>query len=241
MIFYYEPQSIYVFYEIIGKGKPLVFLHGWGSSRTYFYPITNIVDYKCILIDLPPFGKSDKYDNIWNMQIYCDLIKNLLYNIGVTSADFVVHSFGCRIALELAKERFQIKKLVIMAGAGIESKSVCLKLKITRSKIAKFLNRNLGTKFIIKGSSDYNLLKPNMQATFSNIVRYDQKKLLKCVHSKTLLIWGRLDNSTPLKDAKTMKKNIENSELVIIENCGHFALLDKPQIATRIINNFLEE
>lgn len=241
MFFYYEPQGVYVFYEIIGRGNPLVFLHGWGSSQTYFYPIVNNVDRKCIMIDLPPFGESNKYTNIWNIQNYSDLVKNLLYNIGVKSADFVVHSFGCRIALELAKENYQIEKLVIMAGAGIRRKSLRTELKIIRSKVAKFLNNNLGTKFVINGSSDYNLLAPNMKATFSNIVRYDQKKLLKYVHSETLLIWGRLDNSTPLKDAKIMKKNIKNSELVIIENCGHFALIDKPQITMSLINNFLEE
>jgi pimeloyl-[acyl-carrier protein] methyl ester esterase len=47
--------------EIMGQGKPLAFMHGWGFNRTIWHSISKslVNHYQLILIDLPGFGLSE--------------------------------------------------------------------------------------------------------------------------------------------------------------------------------------
>ena len=80
-----------------------------------------------------------------------------------------------------------------------------------------------------------------MRETFKNIVNTDLKNYLKHIKSNVLLIWGNKDESTPIKDATIMNKEIKNSELIVIEKAGHFSYLDKPDLINSIIYEQLKE
>ena len=50
-------------YIILGSGDSyVVFLHGWGGSTESFkYVAENLkLNKKCLIVDFPPFGKSDR-------------------------------------------------------------------------------------------------------------------------------------------------------------------------------------
>ena len=121
------------------------------------------------------------------------------------------HSFGGRIITTLTGYyHFDYNNIIYLNSAGIKPKikfktriyKLLKKLKILLPK--KYKQKYLNFLFNIFASTDYKELNNNMHQTFKNIVNVDLKHYLKDIKSKTLIIWGNKDTSTPLKDAIIM-------------------------------------
>ena len=69
-------ENMNLYYEIEGEGKDILFLHGWGSSvdafRRMIMPLKS--RFRCILIDLPGFGKSDLPKEPLSIDDYCRIV-----------------------------------------------------------------------------------------------------------------------------------------------------------------------
>lgn len=57
---------------------------------------------------------------------------------------------------------------------------------------------------------------------------------------KTLIVWGMNDKVAPLSQAYTGKRLIQNSQLHIIDRCGHMPQVEWPEEFNRIVLDFLE-
>jgi pimeloyl-ACP methyl ester carboxylesterase len=69
--------------------------------------------------------------------------------------------------------------------------------------------------------------------------RPDGREDLGRIAAATLIIVGRQDALTPPKVAEEMARGIAGSELVIIEDCGHLAPLERPQATTALMRRWL--
>lgn len=63
---------------------------------------------------------------------------------------------------------------------------------------------------------------------------------IKDISCPTLIIWGKEDKSLPVKMAEKFKKDIKDSMLNIIPNCGHNTQEEKPKKVNDLIRNFVE-
>jgi 2-hydroxy-6-oxonona-2,4-dienedioate hydrolase len=55
----------------------------------------------------------------------------------------------------------------------------------------------------------------------------------------TLLIWGKQDRITPPFVGEEFNRLLPNSELVLVDECGHAPMMEKPEIFNSILNEFL--
>lgn len=233
-------KGVKVNYCKFGEGETTLFLHGWEGEINSFLWFAKRLDGCKVLVDLPPFGKSELLKGAWNLFDYVSLIKYLMAHLQIEKYNIVAHSFGGRIALVLGTSK-NVNKMVLTGSAGIKDKSIITKLKVAKFKILKQL-AHVGLydkkKLLKYGSSDYIKLDDIMKQTFKNVVNLDLKSILKYVQCETLLVWGENDNSTPLKNGKLMKKKLANSGLYIIKGGSHFAYIEYPQIFLSAIKEF---
>lgn len=234
-------------YCLGGKGEETVlFLHGWGANLNsfFFYAEQLKSSYKTLLIDFCGFGESEKLAYPLTVFDYAMEVFRLIKTLGVGELTIVCHSFGARVAVLLAsKFDLKINKLIIIGGAGIKPRfNLVNKCKVLTYKLFKYLNQfkcfNLNLKRF--GSFDYKNLNNIEKQTFVNVVNFDEKKYLKFVFAKTLLLWGKKDCSTPIYMAKTFNRLIKNSKLVVFNGLGHFCFLENKQAVLFEINCFLE-
>ena len=80
-----------------------------------------------------------------------------------------------------------------------------------------------------------------MKDTFKNIINEDLTNHFKIIKNETLLLWGELDQDTPLKYAYKLKKSITNSSLIIFKNTGHYPYLSYPYLINNIIYEFIKK
>ncbi|NHI91112.1 MAG: alpha/beta hydrolase [Candidatus Lokiarchaeota archaeon] len=74
-----------------------------------------------------------------------------------------------------------------------------------------------------------------------NFLRHNIKDKLKNIKCPTLIIAGALDLVTPKIMSKTMHELIHNSELHVIQNAGHLAMIEKKDEVNNILVNFVKK
>ncbi len=235
---------MYINYKLIGKGeKTVLFLHGWGANLNsfLFFKNANLINSKMLFIDFAGFGESEKLSNPFDVFDHALQVFKLLKQLQINNISIVCHSFGGRIAITL-ETMFNVKvdNLVLIGSAGIKPKfSLVTFFKIRLFKFLKIINKIVKIDLSKFGSADYKMLNNVQKTSFKKIVLFNQKKYLKSIKSKTLIVWGRDDNQTPLYMAKIFNKKIAGSKLVVLQNCNHFCYAQKPQIVLFEVANFL--
>ena len=224
---------------------PIVFLHGWGGnidSFLYFAKRLSI-DRTCILVDFPPFGLSSSPTEAFSLRDYTNIVLKLLKKLKINRVCIVAHSFGGRVAIDLASNFPSfVEKLVLTGSAGLKKKSFSNRIKIFKYKFLKYFFKNnvkVQQKLKSMGSKDYLALSNDMKKTFINITNFDQKKQLKKILCPVLLVWGKNDKETPFYFTKIFKKNIKYCKVISLDDCSHFAYLEEPSIFLLSIQTFL--
>ncbi len=90
-----EPIKIY--YEDLGVGEPVVFIHGWPLSGSMWeYQITELVKkgMRCITYDRRGFGKSDRHSLDYDYDTLTGDLKSLLDELDLTNVTLVGFSMG---------------------------------------------------------------------------------------------------------------------------------------------------
>lgn|SRR5699024_367870 len=253
-------QGLPVSYQSAGKGRPLLILHGWGSSGQVMWPLARQLKSlrSCYVFDLPGFGHSPPPDRAWSVNDYTDLIQQFIIARDFGSVDLLVHSFGGRIALKLCSRSVMketIGKVLITGGAGMKPKrdfSYYLKKYAAKTLKAPFflLPANYRDRALQRlrqtavwkslGSSGYSKLSGVMRKTFVKAVSEYLEPCLPNIPHEVLLLWGKNDQATPLYQARRMEKGIKNAALVEIDHAGHYAFLDRPSHFANIAKAFFE-
>jgi non-heme chloroperoxidase len=90
-----EPVNIY--YEDLGEGKPIVFIHGWPLSGSMWeYQVTELTaqGYRCITYDRRGLGKSDKPFSGYDYNTMAGDLKALLDELNIENATLIAFSMG---------------------------------------------------------------------------------------------------------------------------------------------------
>jgi pimeloyl-ACP methyl ester carboxylesterase len=245
-------DNLLTFYNIVGSGPAVVWLHGWGvDSRSLEHFAKLNLGYTHILVDLPGHGKTANPPKPMSLTDCSNFVKAFLLKISITHYSIVGHSNGGAISLlGAATKTLNPKCLVVFGASGVrnnqDQQNTKSKLKVI-SKIGKkasFLlsanaKKSLRQKLYKKVGSDA-LLKPDLIETFKLIVAEDITNKLANIMVPTLMIYGDEDDSTPPSFGKIMSSKIDNSQLVVIKNAGHYAFSDKPEECLRLTSKFLE-
>lgn len=239
-------------FEILGQGEPLLLLHGWRADSSIFQPISEGLSTKLrvITVDFPGFGRTDRFPRDWFLKNFTNFTENFLNYLGISKVYLAGHSFGGRVAIQLAaNSSHRVRKLILIDSSGIKPKMSLKRLfYYTVAKIGKLVfslpplsqSKEKAQELLYKkvGESDY-LTAGKMKKTFLNIINEDSTENLKKINTPTLILWGKNDTEIPLSDAYIMNKLIPNSNLSILENSGHFPFLEEPIEFIEKVTEFL--
>ena len=223
---------------IIGNGPVILFLHGWGQNKEMMLGLANKLKsrYKCVLVDMPGFGKSD-FNGEKNVKEYTKTIHDFLHDkLNIDPSYIVGHSFGGKIALEYYFN-YGIKGITLIASPVLKPKrKINYYFNIIMYKIKKKLKCNVNK----YGSRDFKECKKEMKSFFVNVVNthYD-KKILK-VRVPVLLVYSRKDEKVNFRSARKLHNKLLRSRLRVI-NGDHFAYLSNEEIVSVEIHDFFKE
>lgn len=234
-------KGLKINYTILGEGKPLLILHGWGSKSANWIKVAKLVsekNIKVIIPDLPGFGNSDKPLTAWNLDDYSDFIEELVKILGLERFFLLGHSFGGSLAVKFTlRDQKKVAKLLLVGAACIRRKSLRVKMLRFISKFVKIKNSFLRKLFYKK--SDYLSVQGIMKEIYLKVIKTDLSDILNRIKVPTIIIWGKKDNVTPLSDAYKINSKINNSKLIIIPEADHDLNMKYPEKLAKTICSYI--
>lgn len=167
------------------------------------------------------------------------------------------HSFGGQITIKFAaKYPEKLKALILTGAAGIRHQPA-MKQKIFYylAKTGKIIfslpiiNRleNSAQKLLYRAAreKDYYEAQGVMREIFKKVIKEDLTSYLEKIKTPTLLVWGRNDRSTPLKDGELMHFKIQSAggrtKLEIISEANHSLPYQFPEKFAKIAGEFIKK
>lgn len=240
-----------IHYELTGKGKLIVLLHGWGDSAAGLQGLQNPLKktYQVLAVDLPGFGASQAPAEAWGLDEYATFLNVLLKKLNLADVYALIgHSNGGAIGIKAISHKVvEPKKLVLLASAGVrdqqKTQRKALKAVAKTGKAATFWlptskREKLRKRFYTSVGSDL-LVAPGMEETFKKVVQQDVQADCKHITQPTLLIYGDEDQATPVSYGERYNQLIKNSELKILP-AGHFVHIDREAQVVTEIREFLK-
>jgi len=230
------------------KNNTIAFLHGWNSEALHLKAIFSELD-NFIALDLPGFGKSDLPRTAWAVAEYAELLQKFLKKLEMVDPILVGHSFGGSVIIKYLFNGGAAKKIILVSPSGIRKQGLKIGLYKVIAKIMRVALMFPGLSFFkdkirkkaykIIDSEDY-IEAGALSESYKKIIREDLSEEMQKIRTKTVLIWGERDLSTPLVQGELTHKLIENSELYIIKNAGHFSFIDQPAEFKKIFSREID-
>lgn len=246
-------DSLLTHYEVKGKGKMVLLLHGWADSAAGLQVLTDAlaIKNKVIAVDLPGFGGTEAPKGVWGLTDYAQFVAHFLAKIDVGDATAIIgHSNGGAIAIRgVGQKILNADKLVLLGAAGIRGEykgrikalRVITKIgKALSSPLPKSAKQHLRKKVYKTVGSDM-LVAEHMQETFKKIVTDDVREDATNVVVPTLLMYGEADEQAPPWYGEAYHQLINGSTLEILPAAGHFLHHDRPEEVIRAIQEFIQK
>lgn len=117
---YVEVNDLKMYYEVYGKGKPIVLLHG--SYMTIPLNWAHIIplmakDRKVIVAEMQGHGRTKDISRAISYESMADDVSGLLKHLKVDSADILGYSMGGGVAFQMAvRHPEQVRRLIVLSG-----------------------------------------------------------------------------------------------------------------------------
>jgi pimeloyl-ACP methyl ester carboxylesterase len=94
-----------IHYEVLGRGRPVILLHGWLGSWRYWLPTMQslLTKYRVYALDLRGFGESGKNAQKYTLDHQVQLVHDFMAQLGLPKAAFVGHGLGALVVTEFAR------------------------------------------------------------------------------------------------------------------------------------------
>ena len=141
------PSGFELHYLESGSGLPVVFLHGSGPGASAYsnfkqnFPALVDAGYRAVLPDLIGFGHSDKPAGIdYTLDLFSSTLVELLDALDLGNCVLVGNSLGGAVALRIAIDHpGRVRKLVLMAPGGIESRETYFNMPGIQKMVSGFV------------------------------------------------------------------------------------------------------
>ena len=247
-----------------GAGKPLLVVHGLGSSwRNWNRVLPGLAaEREVIAIDLPGFGATPPLDGEVSIATLCDAVADYMEAEGLSDVDLVGSSMGARMVVELARRGLggttvsldpggfwsQGEKkffgVTVKASIGLVRRlqpvlPVLVDNPVGRSALlAQFSARPwaLPSGLVLTELRGYDS-SPSLDAALDSLVHGPDQAGARpgSLPGRLIIGWGRQDKVLLPRQAKTAVERFPDAELHWFDRCGHFPQWDQPQETVELI------
>jgi 3-oxoadipate enol-lactonase len=240
-------DGVPVYFEELGAGSPVVFLHGLGSSGQDFRFVAPrlAASHRVIIPDIRGHGRSGKPDGAYSVPLFAHDIATLCDRLGLTSVHVVGLSMGGMIGFQLAVDRPALVRSLIIINSGPDMVPRTLRLKLafaTRLALLKLF----GPRALARVIAPKLFPKPEQvelrRAISAQLAGNDPSAYLRA--TRGLIGWSVLDrladvrcpvlvlssdrDYTPHAAKQAYVDRLAHARLHELHDSGHAAPLDQP-------------
>jgi pimeloyl-ACP methyl ester carboxylesterase len=251
---YYFVNGAKIYTESIGRGSPVLFLHGglmffdnaYVQQRDYF-----AAHHRVIGIDQRGHGHSP--DGPWQLsyQLMADDTAAIIQKLKVGPVDVVGHSDGGDVALILARDHPELVRRVVISGANLRGWSPEMMQERLKMSPAEIEDRVVKLANSLPGyfQTDYARVSPDGPNHWMAMVSkcywlWGQSIViepsdLKKIDSPLLVIAGDHD-FTSIEETAEMFRGLPHGQLLVVPGTGHGTFQNRPELVNLAVSEFLD-
>ena len=253
-------NSSKVYFEDKGNGQPVLLIHGWNSSSTFFNQafVEGLErNFRVILIDLPGYGRSDCSE--LSFEKLSEIINSLLDKLQIERINILGFSMGTPIALDYSIRNPEKVNKVILIKPFVDYPFFLLPLmipKLNSFSLDFFLSNRFGESLtkrllLIKGFDYKNFYKMFSENDTAVSLEYmtlvwkysfvDHYQRMSKLDNRMLIVLGESSEKYLINKAEKINKVLKKGTLVFIEKAKHFPTEENPSKTLAIIQKFINE
>jgi pimeloyl-ACP methyl ester carboxylesterase len=234
-----------------GEGETIFLLHGLFGALSNFADTINYFSghYKVIIPLLPLYRLELERTSVIGM---VDHVDEFVKWKGLKDLNLIGNSLGGHIGLLYTLRRQEnVKSLTLTASSGLFESSLGDNYPrksdyeyIKRKTAETFFDPAMATKELVDEVFDIvNTREKALRTIFiaKSALRHNLREELKNITIPCNLIWGANDTITPPFVGEEFKKLLANSELTIIDHCGHAPMMEVPDRFNACTEKFLHK
>lgn len=257
-------DGIRLHYHDIGEGAPMLLLHGGGPGADSWSNFRGNVEalsenHRLLLVDMPGFGGSDKVMiEAPALTRVARLLKGLLDQLGIESADVLGNSRGGQVGLKLAIDNPSLVRRLALIGSMPGMQSVMVPMPAQAVAMIRDYYRGDGpslekmrtlmtTMVYDPGLITDEMVEARYRASLDPEVVAMRGALpptenlegeLHKIVCPTLIIWGQDDRAGALDVGLMMLRRIPDARMHIFGRCGHWAQIEHRDEFNRVVKGF---
>ena len=252
---YVESNAVKYYYEIRGKGEPLLLLHGGLGSIDMFGPVLPALakDRQVIAVDLHGHGRTALGDRDIDLVAIGDDLAVILRQLGYDSVDVLGYSFGGGAAFRLAVQHPEIVRRLVMVSAGYADDGFYPDIRAQQIKLTAAAADSMRQTPMFQS---YKAIAPKPEE-FPKLIQqmgdymrkpFDYTADVAKLTMPVMLVFGDSDMYRPehvvkfyqmlgggLKDAGWMRETMPRNRLAIIPNRTHYDIFFAPELVATVL------
>ena len=251
-------NGLEIAYERVGKGPPLVLVHGAAvDSRMWRPQLAALADeFTVVAWDEPGAGRSSDVPADFALADYANCLAVLIGELDLGPAHVAGLSWGGTVVQELYRRHPELVATLLLVDTYAGWKG-SLPVDEVRARVEGLRQMLTAADHLFDptlpglfaGDPPAEFL-PLMEAMAADVrpesmrtallvmAETDQRDLLPRIAVPTLLIWGELDERSPLSVARQFEDAVPDAELVVIPGAGHVSNLEQPELFNDAVREF---
>jgi pimeloyl-ACP methyl ester carboxylesterase len=249
-----------VHYEVFGRGRPVILLHGWLGSWGLWHDTMDYLSrtYRTYALDFWGFGESDKKRDSYAVQDFISLVDQFMEQMGINSAPLVGHSMGGTVSLSVAIMRPERVSKVVVIGSPIDGSSLSLLLKLAGIRTIAWLvyhtmwalklGIQIASPLITRDRGWPDMINQDLSRvtlesflmSIASLRRTDLRPQLAPIGQPVLGMYGDRDVIVNPNQWAVLKAGAPNTLIERYHRAGHFIMLDEPKKFMTSLKGFLD-
>jgi pimeloyl-ACP methyl ester carboxylesterase len=251
-------NGLEIAYERVGEGPPLVLVHGAAvDSRVWRPQLAALADeFTVVAWDEPGAGRSSDVPADFGLADYADCLAALIGELDLGAAHVAGLSWGGTVALELYRRHPELVATLLLVDTyagwkgSLPAGEVRARVEGVRHMLAAadhlfdptlpglFAGDPPAEVVSLMEAMAADVRPESMRTALLVMAETDQRDLLPRVAVPTRLIWGKLDQRSPLSVARQFEDAVPDAKLVVIPGAGHVSNLEQPELFNDAVREF---
>ena len=247
---YADINGLKYYYEITGKGEPLLLLHGGLGSIDLFSPGRRSLakSRQVIAVDLHGHGRTALGNRDISLVDQGADMAAIIKSLGFNQVDVMGYSMGGGVAFQFAVQNpAMVRRLVIVSASyaqdGFYSEMLAMQAQVGAAMMPMMKDTPMYKSYVAVASKpeDFPRLLDKMGAYMRK--PYDWSTDVAKLTMPVMLVYGDSDMIRPehmvkfyqllgggLKDAGWQREHMSQNRLAILPNITHYEMADAPQL-----------
>lgn len=233
-------ESSIVHYEVLGRGRPVIFLHGWVGSWKYWIASMQVTStsFRAYALDLWGFGDTAHNELKYTLDEQVKLLDSFLNELGIGKIAIVGHGLGALVAMKFATRYRQSVDRVMAVNCPLNYEAVSPRLRTgTPQELSDWLSNR--TPDASTALSDASKADPKAVAASMNGLQADSQLFgdFRNMSIPCLLVYGEKDQAVTVPAYETAASTYTHQ--IVLEGSGHFPMIEETIKFNRLLTDFL--